>query len=132
MNKITGTESDGTPFLALVLEPGNLHRLKHDQPISICVEDMFPDGIPNRLTLVVGYSETPVADARELREHVKVTLDDRTAALKAVKPHCPKCESTIGQFGLARNDTPIAFVYCPNCGCVLGTLPSEDVKGIVS
>jgi len=128
MNQIVGKRADGTPFVALVLEPGNLHRLKRDQPISLRMEDLFINGIPQRLELIIGYSETPVSDARELRKNTEVALDERTAVSQTKRPHCPECESVIEQLGLMRNDSPVALVYCPNCGCVLGTLPGEGVE----
>jgi hypothetical protein len=128
MNQFVGKKPDGTPFLALVLEPGNLHKLQAGQPIALRVQDLFPDGIPKRLELMIDFSETPVADAREFAKEADVSLDERTAVSQSKKPHCPECKSTIEQLGAWRNDSPVALVFCPTCGCVLGTLPGETFK----
>jgi hypothetical protein len=123
MNQIVGTKQDGKKFLALVLEPGNLHRLKQDRPIRLRVEDLFPDGIPQQLELTIFYSETPVADAKELANMSEVVLDERTPVAKEKKPHCPECRSTIEQLGRMRWDTASVDAYfCSACGCILGII----------
>src|SRR5215471_18825122 len=121
MNKLFGTKPDGTKFIALSLEPGNIHRLtKKGLPILVRIEDMFPDGIPTKLELAIFYSETPVADARKLAEMAEVALDERTPVSKEKRPHCPECRSTIEQLGMMRGDAPVDTIFCASCGCVLG------------
>ena len=122
MNQIVGKKNDGTPYLALILEPGNLHRLQRREPILLHVEDLFPDGVPRRLELLISFSETPVADARELAKESDVSVDERTPVSKQKRPHCPECRSTIEQLGML-GETPIGVIYCPACGCVIGTIP---------
>jgi len=118
MNQLVGKTLDGTPFLLLVLEPGNLHKLKVGEPIKVRIEDLFPDGIPKRLELGIWYSETPVADARAYAKHAEVVLDERGISQK--RPHCPECHSTIEQFAVLKNESPIVLAFCPVCGCALG------------
>ena len=131
MNAAAGKKTDGSSFLALILEPGNLHRLKSDQPISVRVEDYFPDGIPRRLQLIIGHSGTPISDARKLAETAEVTLDERTPKTKERRPHCSECKSTIEQMGCWRADgVPWVILYCPVCGCVFGVAPRVDVGSI--
>lgn len=125
MNQIVGRKDDGTPYLALSLEPGNLSRLRHGQPIRLRVEDLFPNGIPKRLELLIGYSETPVADAREFAKSAEVFVDERTPVSQAKRPHCPECKSTIEQIGLWKNESPVALMMCAVCGCVLGTVANN-------
>jgi hypothetical protein len=93
MNKVVGKKKDGGQFLTLVLEPGNIQRLREGRPITFRVEDMFPDGIPKKLDLDIFYSETPVGDARELAKMAEVALDERTPEAKSKRPHCPECLS---------------------------------------
>lgn len=124
MNQLVGTKENGTKFLVLVLEPGNIHKLQQKQPISIRIEDMFPDGIPKRLELGIFYSETPIADARQLSQMADVTLDERTPTIKNKRPHCPECKSTIEQLGMMRSpESPVNTIFCPTCGCVFGVVP---------
>jgi hypothetical protein len=120
MNKIVGKTADGGSFLALVLEPGNLVRFKEGRPIKFRVDELFPDGIPRRLELFIGFSETPIADARELRKQAEVTLDERTHVSQANRPHCPECKSTIEQLGALVNQGMPTVCFCPQCGCTLG------------
>lgn len=127
MNQIAGKRADGTPFLMLVLEPGNLERLQQGRPVFKRVEDFFPDGIPRRLELVIGFSETPIADARGLRDQAQVALDERTPESKKKRPHCPECKSTIEQLGVMQNESPIVLVFCPNCGCVLSSALADQM-----
>lgn len=119
MNCIVGEDQDKKKFLALVLEPGNIHRLQTGLPIRVSVEGMFPDGIPKRLDLMIAYSATPVADARSLTDMAEVTLDERTPIAKDKRPHCPECRSTVEQVGVLKGD-PISMLFCPSCGCTLG------------
>jgi hypothetical protein len=128
MNQIVGTNKDGTPFLALELEPGNLHRLRKGDPILLRIEDSFPDGIPKRLELLISFSETPQASARKLAEKSEVTIDERSSVTK--QPHCPECRSTIEQIGVWRNESPIALTFCAICGCVFGMVPNEMVRDL--
>ncbi len=130
MNKIAGKKPDGTPFLALVLEPGNLLKLQRQpsQPISLRIDEMFPEGVPKKLELDILYSETPVADARELAGMADYAFDERTPASRQKKPHCPECRSVIEQFGVMRSDeSPLALVFCPACGCVFGTAATAQL-----
>lgn len=120
------TKSDGSRALSLVLEPGNLHRLQQGDPIKLCVHELFPDGIPRKLDLLISFSETPIADARELAKHAEVAFDDRSRVTK--KPHCPECRSTIEQLGVWKNESPVALTFCPSCGCVFGALDSVAFK----
>ena len=123
MNQLVGTNSSGKPFLALVLEPGNLHKLQQHQPISIHVEDLFPDGIPKHLELAILYSETPIADARKLSGMAEVTFDERTPIQESKRPHCPECRSTIEQMGMMKHhESPIDTFFCAVCGCVLSVM----------
>lgn len=123
MNQLVGKTKDGSPFLALVLEPGNLHRLQRNEPIRVRVQDHFPDGIPKRLDLLIDYSETPVADAREFAQAAEIAFDERTPVTKQKRAHCPECKSTIEQLAALRNEGAPTVVYCAVCGCVLGILP---------
>jgi hypothetical protein len=122
MNQIVGSKEDGSKFLALVLEPGNLHRLRLGQPVVLRVEDLFPEGTPKKLELALFFSETPISDARELAGMADVVLDERTPVTKTKRPHCPECKSTIEQLGMLRSDSPVDVIYCPTCGCTLGVL----------
>lgn len=128
MNQIVGKLEDGTSFLALVLEPGNLHKLRQGRPIKLRIESWFPDGIPKKLELAIFHSETPVADARELSKMAEMAFDERSAVQK--KPHCHECKSTIEQLGVWRNESPVALIFCPTCGCVFGIVPSPTVAGL--
>lgn len=118
---MVGKKDNGGSFIALALEPGNLHRLRQSQPILLRIEDQFPDGIPKRLELMIAYSETPVMDARKLAQHAEVVLDERSAVMK--RPHCPECRSTVEQFGMLTSDAPVNAIFCPTCGCILGIIP---------
>lgn len=126
MNQIVGKLENGTPFLALALEPGNLHKLRQGSPITLHIEDFFPDGIPKKLELSIFHSETPLADARALAKMADLVLDERSTTQK--KPHCAECKSTVEQLGLWRNDSPVAVVFCSACGCVFGLVPSPVVS----
>jgi Zn ribbon nucleic-acid-binding protein len=123
MNQLVGKKDDGCPFLLLILEPGNLHRLQQHDPIVLRVQDLFPEGIPKRLELSLGYSETPVADSRALAKMAVQTFDERTPRHRAMRPHCPECRSTIEQLGVWRSDqAPVDTVFCAACGCVLSVV----------
>jgi hypothetical protein len=128
MNALVGRSADGKPFLMLVLEPGNLQRLKEGRPIEKHIEDLFPDGIPRRLDLVISFSETPIADARGLAASAEVVLDERTPRSKQVRPHCPECKSTIEQLGGLINPGMPLVVFCVACGCALGVTVSDGMK----
>jgi len=120
MNQIVGTKDDGSKFLALVLEPSNIHRMKSGDPVHLQVESLFPDGIPKRLELGIFFSETPVQDFKELSKQAATALDERTPITKTKKPHCPECRSTIESFGVLRNESPLVLAFCIVCGCTLG------------
>lgn len=129
MNQLVGEKENGSKFLGLILEPGNLHRLQQGEPITLRVEDMFPNGVPRRLELAIFYSETPVGDARELTKMAEVTLDERTPAAKKMVPHCPQCRSTIEQLGVWKSEgVPIWTIFCAQCGCVLGVTANPEAK----
>jgi|SRR5215471_7830955 len=126
MNYAVGKAPDGHTVYMLVLEPGNLRRLREGEPISVRVEDMFPEGIPKRLELVIAWSETPIADAREMAKHAEVTLDERSAAMAKKRPKCAACGSTVEQLGAWNGDgAPITLAFCAVCGAVLGVLPAS-------
>lgn len=127
MNQFVGIKNDGTPFLALVLEPGNLTRLQEAKPIRLRVDDLFPNGIPGRLELLISFTETPVADARELAKLSDVVLDERTPRSKETRPHCPECKSTLEQFAMLQSEGPITTIFCPACGCSLGVVAKASM-----
>lgn len=122
MNQLVGKKEDGTPFVALVLEPGNLHKLRQGQPIVVHVEDFFPNGIPKKLELAIMHSETPIADARALAKTAEYVADERSA-VPPKGPHCVECKSTIETLGAYKSDAPVVLLFCPICGCVLGSIP---------
>lgn len=132
MNTIVGDAKGGGKMLILSLEPGNIHRLTEGKPILLHVEDMFPNGIPPKLELAIMYSETPVADAREMAKHADVALDERTQREKKIRPHCPECRSTIETLGVGTNASPAAFVFCPQCGCAFGVIAKAAVEQLIS
>lgn len=121
MNQIVGTKENGAHFMALILEPGNIYLLQQGRPITLRIEDSFPDGVPRRLELAVFYSETPIADAKQLAGMSEVVLDERTPVSKSKRPHCPECKSTVEQMGMLKSDqAPVHPIFCAACGCVLG------------
>jgi Zn ribbon nucleic-acid-binding protein len=129
VNKLVFDTPKG-PALLCVLEPGNVHALTHGEPIefSLNEEGMWPKGLPAKLTIGILYSETPVADAREIQKLLKPTskmTDLRTPKVEATRPHCPQCRSTIEQMGVMRNESPIWLVFCVQCGCTLGAIPPQ-------
>ena len=130
MTKLIANTKDGHPLLVLVLEPGNLHRLQKREPIVLRLEelfqDLFPNGIPLQLEMMIDYSETPVTDAREFAKYTSSFKDERTPIVKNKRPHCPECQSTIEQMGMTSDsNAPVRLVFCPVCGCVLGTVAGE-------
>lgn len=133
MNKLVGTHSDGSKFLALILEPGNIFRLcqEHD-PILLHVEDMFPDGIPAKLILEIHYSETPLADQAKMKAMGKAVFDERKLVTDKIRPHCPECRSTIEQLGMWKGDSPIAILFCAQCGCAFGSFSTLDLPADLS
>lgn len=130
MNQFVGRSPDGKQYLEFRLEPGNIQKLTQGLPIVKRIEDMFPDGIPRRLAIVISFSETPIADARELKDRAEVVLDERTPVTEQKRPHCPECKSTIEQLGVWRNESPMALAFCPVCGCVFGTVSGEVARGL--
>jgi hypothetical protein len=125
VNQFSG-KRNGRQFLELRLEPGNLELLtRAGAPIKTRIEDMFPDGIPDRLDLYISYSETPIADARELEQSAEVALDERTHISQAKRPHCPECKSTVEQLAALKHPAAPTVFCCATCGCVLGVAPSE-------
>jgi len=128
VNQIVGKKQDGTHFVALVLEPGNLHRLQQGDPIELRLDDFFVAGLPKKLTLEIFYSETPLADAREFAKLAEVAFDERSANKKG-RPHCPECRSTIEEIGVWGNQSsPLAVVFCPACGCALGVFDAGALR----
>jgi hypothetical protein len=129
VNQIVGKKENGSQFVALVLEPGNLHLLQQKRPIKLRIEDMFPDGIPKRLELAIYYSETPIADAREFASMAEVALDERSSRQAEKRPHCPECRSTIEQLGMMKYEAgPVDLMFCPTCGCVLSLIPKVRME----
>ena len=128
MNQLVGVDKKGQPIVILILEPGNLHKLKEGLPIEVRIDDLFPDGIPQKLNLAIMHSETPVRDSRELAKLSEITLDERSAITKTKRPHCPECRSSIEQLGVWKNESPLAITFCPMCGCTLGMIPNEVAK----
>jgi hypothetical protein len=124
MNQIVGRDQKGVQFVALVLEPGNVERIRRDEPIRVHLESLFPDGIPRRLDILIGYTSTPQADAEKLRSQAEVTLDER-AAFNKTQPHCPQCKSTLEQIALYNNHTHV-IPFCPSCGCALGFYEAQS------
>jgi len=130
--KLWGDSKDGKQMIC-VLEPGNIERVMKQQPIQIDLNDgPYKAGLPAKLKLLILYSETPIADSREIEkwlapEGVKLR-DERTPAVKTRGPHCPECKSTIEQLGVWRNESPMALAFCTVCGCVFGMVPHEIVK----
>jgi hypothetical protein len=129
MNTFTGKRENGASFIALTLEPGNLTRLQAGRPIKVRIEDFFPDGMPGRLELFIGFTETPVADGRELAKHAEVVLDERTLVAEQLRAHCPECKSTIEQIAVKTSDeSPILLVLCSSCGCLVGVLGKDVLE----
>jgi Zn ribbon nucleic-acid-binding protein len=124
-------KTDGTMTLALTLEPGNIARLTAapSEPIRLRVQDMFPDGMPPKLELLIGYTEQPVAAFNAARDRAEVSIDERSLSAPT-RPHCPECKSTVEQLGIWKNESPIALVMCAVCGCVVGTLPADAVEKV--
>lgn len=126
MNKIL-TEGPSGKLLVCILEPGNLHRLQKGEPIEINLNgpELFPAGLPAKLSIAIAYSETPIADSREIRKHLKdggLHSDTRKSIVENLRPHCRECHSTVEQMGICKSD-PIWFAFCSNCGSVLGAFP---------
>ena len=124
MNQLVGRQENGRTFLALILEPGNLKRLKDGDPIKLRIEDLFSDGIPKQLDLLIGFSDTPIADAREFAASANVVLDERSQVVRKKKPSCPFCTSTVEQMGLWKSDGAPGLAFCTQCGAVLGVVPA--------
>jgi hypothetical protein len=122
LNQFTG-KRNGRHFLEYRLEPGNLERLKKGEAILKHVEDMFPDGIPDRFDLYISFSETPIADAREMQEQARGAFIDERPLHERKRPHCPECKSTVEQLAAIRNAGAPTVVFCATCGCVLGVAP---------
>jgi len=125
VNQLAGRKDDGSRFMMLVLEPGNLKRLREGKPIMVRLEDMFMD-LPQgfRCEIVIAFSETPIADAKEFAKKADVVLDERTPKAQAKRPKCGACDSTIEQMGMWKSDGAPGVCFCPNCGVVLGVLPA--------
>ena len=148
MNKLWGEAKDGGKILICVLEPGNIRKLVGEkQPIQLDLNDgPYAEALPARLSVVIHYSDSPVADARAFAELVRNSpnqgkpggvsaprildrqiIDQRTPKIESSKPHCPECKSTIEQLGVWRSDTsPVWIAFCPVCGCTLGVTPALD------
>ena len=125
MNQVVGIKKDGSPFLALALEPGNLKKLRDGQPIVIRLGDLFPRGIPITTELMIAYSDTPVADAREMAKESSQVFDERAA--KSIRVHCTKCESTVEQVGLSKTEHFVT-TFCAVCGGVFSVVPAVAEK----
>jgi hypothetical protein len=128
MNKIVGDGKNGK-FLLCILEPGNLERLKEGKPIEFNTRDLFPRGLPAQMSIAIAFSETPVADAREIAKMVEpggIHEDTRAATAAKKLPHCPECKSTVEQLGIYSNESPVWLIFCPQCGSTLGTTPPNE------
>jgi hypothetical protein len=133
MNKMVVQSKDDPLRKAavLVLEPGNIKKLTTlGQPIEVDLNELFPDGLPERLSVGITYSDTPVADARATAAMGKVVIDQRTPHIANVRPHCPECGSTIEQLAVMKSDAPVCTIFCPVCGCVLGVVARDAVKDL--
>jgi hypothetical protein len=111
-----------------VLEPGNLHRLQLGHPIEFSLNDaeLFPYGLPAKLSIGIAFSETPIGDAKEMAKHGVAIKDTRTPQIKNASPHCPECHSSIEQLGVWRSETPVWLVFCIMCGCIFGSMPPVE------
>lgn len=131
MNKFWGGGVDGN-VVVCVLEPGNIHKLTNGEPIDINLNDgPWKRGLPAKVHVVIGYSETPVTDAKTFRRlNPTVPFEDqRTPVSEAKRPHCPECKSSIEQLGVWRSDeSPLWLTFCPMCGCVFGV--SRPIEGL--
>ncbi len=126
MNKLWADGKDGK-LMICVLEPGNIDRLMKAQPIQIALNDgPYKQGLPAKLSLVIVYSETPVADSQQFEKWLApegVKIDQRTPVINTKVPHCPECHTTIEQMGVWRSNAPVWLAFCMGCGCVLGSTP---------
>lgn len=126
MNKLWGDGKEG-PVMVCVLEPGNIHKLMEERkPILIPLNDgpFAGRGLPAKLSVVIHYSETPIADMKHLERTFGIKpVDERTPTVKTKVPHCAECKSTVEELGVWRNDSPVWLVFCVGCGCVLGSMP---------
>lgn len=131
MNRIFADGAQGKLMLC-ILEPGNIHKLLEERkPIEINLnEPPYERGLPAKLTLVLAYSETPIADSHKIQEKLAPgarILDARTPKLETSRPHCPECRSTIEQLGVWRSDkSPVWIAFCVMCGCAFGSMPPID------
>jgi hypothetical protein len=131
MNRVYGEGKNGKVVIC-VLEPGNIHKLVEERkPIEFSLNDgPWKHGLPAKVSIAIAYSETPIADSKQIREMMPDAhfTDTRTPTSKSKLPHCPECRSTIEQLGVFKNESAIALVMCAVCGCVFGTVPSDAVK----
>jgi hypothetical protein len=133
MNKLYGDGPNGKVMLC-ILEPGNINRLtKLNQPITIDLNaGPWKHGLPAKLQVVISYSDTPVADARQISKLIGIdnVQDERAPITEKIQPHCYECKSTIEQLGVWRSDTsPLWITFCAVCGCVFGvSKPIEELK----
>lgn len=131
MNRLWGEGAKGA-VLACILEPGNIQRLKERKPIEINLnEGPWEGGLPPKVTLVIAYSETPIADQKSFEKWMTPDKieDRRTPVMESKRPHCPECKSTVEQLGCWRSDTsPIWLVFCAMCGCIFGA--TEPIPGL--
>jgi hypothetical protein len=129
VNKLWADGKNGK-LIICVLEPGNIDLLMKARPIEINLNDgPYARGLPAKLSLVICYSETPIADAREFEKWLApegVKIDERTPVIKTKTPHCPECRSSIEQLGVWRSDAPVWLIFCVMCGCVLGSMPRSE------
>lgn len=127
MNKILLDGAQGKCVLC-ILEPGNIHRLKLGQPIefSLNAQPFFPQGLPAKLSIAIGYSDTPLNDASQLAKAGFTITNQRTPQIEKTVPHCPECKSTVEQLGVQRSDNPVWLIFCPVCGCTLGAIPPQE------
>ena len=118
----------GTKILILSLDPPNIQQLLAGNPAEVKLEKVAPGALPFPLTVAISYTETPEAEARQLRETAQKVLDERTPRTKQQRPHRPRCNATIENIGVWDAETaPIALTFCAICGATLGTFPRKDL-----
>lgn len=131
MNRIFSEDANGK-LVVCVLEPGNIFKMCTERdPIRFSLnEGPYANGLPAKLSVMLAYSETPVADARDLMQQARQVIDSRTPRTEKVRPHCPECRSSLEQLGVWRSDeSPVLITFCSICGCVLGTM-ARDAAGL--
>jgi hypothetical protein len=70
----------GTPTIILVLERGNVERLKADRPIQVDLHGLAPAHVPGPLVLVIAYDE----DLRETTAAMLARAKETDATIHVV------------------------------------------------